>query len=439
MSVKPVNDPPEVEGLEPQDVPERSIDYAVPLAGIDAGGGESQPIRISAVSSNQFALPNPVVEYVSGATTGNLLLSPIGDENSKSTVSVQVEDGGLDGDISTEGDNKSTFISFEVNITPVNDPPTLNHINDIEVFEGAPEQTVYLTGISDGDLGEQELVVTAESTNSELLSSLSVLYVSKEADGELKLKPASNKFGQSTITVTVEDYGPDENLATKADNGFVSRSFVVSVLPVNDKPTITAIDDLSLIEDSGLYTVNLSGISAGENENQPLRVFASNDNEELLTEPNVVYTSGEATGSLMFAPKSNEFGSSTITLTLEDAGPDGDFETSFDNKRTHASFNVDVLPVNDLPTLLAPFSSVMGQIGADIDGVTELGQAGYSVAMSDDGRVLWENFQEVLAAIMTIDMAMYVLCDWAGVQNHGAKLDSLSRGHMVADNLANRF
>ena len=71
-------------------------------------------------------------------------------------------------------------------------------------------------------------------------------------------------------------------------------TFTVTVSPVNDQPTLTAIADPAAIpEDSGLQTVNLAGISAGGGESQTLTVTATSDNTGLIPNPTVNYTSAE--------------------------------------------------------------------------------------------------------------------------------------------------
>ena len=46
----------------------------------------------------------------------------------------------------------------------INDDPTLDAISDLTIEEDAPQQTVYLTGISDGDGHSLPLKVTATTS-----------------------------------------------------------------------------------------------------------------------------------------------------------------------------------------------------------------------------------------------------------------------------------
>ncbi|MFM7832790.1 MAG: hypothetical protein ACKPJD_13440, partial [Planctomycetaceae bacterium] len=77
-------------------------------------------------------------------------------------ITVTVTDGGLDGDLSTAGDNETFSVTFTV---VVNDPPSLDAIADVTVAEDASEQSVGLTGILAGPGESQTLRLSASSSN----------------------------------------------------------------------------------------------------------------------------------------------------------------------------------------------------------------------------------------------------------------------------------
>ncbi|MAT13106.1 MAG: hypothetical protein CMM02_19080, partial [Rhodopirellula sp.] len=84
------------------------------LSGISAGGGEQQPLRVTAVSSNPDLIADPTVGYTSDDATGTLTFTPVADQSGTSTITVTVEDGGLDGNLVTDADNLSTTEMFEI-------------------------------------------------------------------------------------------------------------------------------------------------------------------------------------------------------------------------------------------------------------------------------------------------------------------------------------
>ncbi len=88
---------------------------------------------------------------------------------------------------------------------------------------------------------------------------------------------------------------------------------------VNDAPTINTLTNVSINENAGQQTVNLTGIAAGGGETQTLTVTASSNNVALIN-PSVTYTSPNSTGSLSFTPVPNVFGTATITVKVTDNG-----------------------------------------------------------------------------------------------------------------------
>ena len=159
---------PTLELISDQNVCEESGTHTLALAGISAGTGESQPLRVTANSSGNdsfgaaadFAvgayqrsvsvgdfngdsiqdlavanrsndnvsillgeaviIPVPTVTYTSGESMGSLQFTTVPGQNGTATITVTVEDGGLDGDLNTAGDNATFSHTFDVTVTPGN-------------------------------------------------------------------------------------------------------------------------------------------------------------------------------------------------------------------------------------------------------------------------------------------------------------------------------
>ena len=204
----------------------------------------------------------------------------------------------LTGDTNGDGDTDTVDLTTAIiNFTgatmpPVNNVPTLDPISDVTIDEDAPQQTVGLTGITAGDGESQVLKVTATSDNPGLIPNPAVAYTSAASGGSLSFTPVPDASGNATITVTVEDGGLDNNLATPEDNATQSRTFEVTVNPVNDAPTLIQPDNLTIDEDAPEQTVQLAGITAGGGEAQPLRIYASNTSVLAAYELNTAGASG---------------------------------------------------------------------------------------------------------------------------------------------------
>ena len=281
--------------------------------------GNSQPSIFSSVE-------------VSGNTL-TLTLAP--NANGLSVITVRATDtGGL-------------FVEevFTLSVTAVNDAPTLSTIGDVTVGEDFAEQTLNLAGISGGPANESTQTVTlvASSDNPGLIANPTIDY-SGGPTGILRFTPTADAAGTAVITVTATDNGGTNNGGVDV----FSRTFTITVDPVNDAPTLDAIADVSLEEDSVDVVVDLGGISAGPaNESgQVLSVSATSDNTDLIPDPTVQYAGG-AIGTLTFTPIANANGSATITVTVTDNGGtlNGGVHTF---TRT---FTVSVDPVNDAPEL----------------------------------------------------------------------------------------
>jgi hypothetical protein len=130
--------------------------------------------------------------------------------------------------VATDNDGNMAEISFNVTVTAGNALPTIDAIGNVSANEDAPALTVQLSGITYGvDCIEQEVSVTAEAGNSELIASVAVEYSGNET-GSLIITLAPDMTGTSVVSVKVED----------SEGGSVIQSFTLTVNPVNDPPFV---------------------------------------------------------------------------------------------------------------------------------------------------------------------------------------------------------
>jgi hypothetical protein len=330
IPIKLTNQPPTLNALANVTINEGAGQQTVNLSGINSGAAnESQTLTVTAASSNTGLIPTPAVNYTSPNATGSITFTPVAFAYGSATITVTVNDGGASNNIVSR--------TFTVTVNPVNQAPTLNTLANVTLNEGAGLQTVNLSGINSGAANEsQTLTVTASSSNTGLIPTPTVNYTSPNATGSITFSPVALAFGSATITVTVNDGG--------ASNNVVTRTFTVTVNPVNQSPTLNALADITINEGASQRTVNLSGITSGAtNEVQTLTVTATSSDTGLIPNPTVTYTSPNATGTLRFTPVALAFGSATITVTVNDGGASNNVVTE--------TFTVTVNPVNQAPTL----------------------------------------------------------------------------------------
>ncbi|HJN13792.1 MAG TPA: Ig-like domain-containing protein [Pirellulaceae bacterium] len=505
VDITAVNDVPTIDEIVEFTIDEDASAQTVNLAGITAGGGESQPLAVNVSTTTPNLLENVTRAYASAQATGSVSFTLGADQNGEGVITVKVTDGGLDGDLDTTEDN-ATFsrnftitvdeindapiltddvkatdedveLTFQantlldndaagpanessqnltvtqvnnpsvgstvelldgevtftppanffgaatfdyiatddgtsngaldarvatgkvtVNITEMNDLPTLDFIDNLIVDEDDPAQTVNLAGITAGVGESQPLAIDMTTDAPGLLGSLTKSYTTVEATGSIGFTPIADQNGEAVITVTVTDGGLDGDLDTAEDNATFAREFTVTVNSVNDDPTIDAISDPdSIPEDAGTQTNNLTGITAGGGESQPLLVTATSGNEALIV-PSVSYNSPAATGSVSYAPLANAFGQAVVTVTVTDGGADDNLATGEDNLTSVRTFTVSVDSVNDLPTISdvpdqsIPEEGTMGPITFTVDDVeTPANELVVTVATSNEELVPLSN------------------------------------------------
>lgn len=169
-------------------------------------------------------------------------------------------------------------VSFTTLMTPINLPPSIDSIPDpAPIAEDAGQQTIYLSGISDGNPEfVQNISITAVSSNTTLIPNPVVNYTPNDSTGSLSYTASTNASGNSTITVTVTDDGDNENggLNTTITN------FNVIVLPVNDPPFANAgpnqsVSSGSLVLLDGSGSFDVEGDSLSYSWTSPLGIFLS--------------------------------------------------------------------------------------------------------------------------------------------------------------------
>lgn len=187
-------------------------------------------------------------------------------------------------------------------------PPALNFIADVILDEDGGTQHLDLVGLSPG-LTTSDLTVTAVSNNPNLVPDPTVTL--SASGGYLTFAPLPDAFGSATITVTVNNLQPVNNLLV--------RTFTVTVYSVNDAPTLSGLGDLTLDSNAGPQLLTLRGIGTGAaNESQLLSITAESSEPDIVLPPVVDYSSPNSEGTLRLEPVPFTNGSSIITVTVSD-------------------------------------------------------------------------------------------------------------------------
>src|ERR1044071_9377129 len=239
----------------------------------------------------------------------------------------------------------------------VNSPPSISNIPNLTTNEDKVALTSFT--ISDLETPADSLILSASSSNINLVPNTNIVFSGTGNNRNLAITPLTNAFGTSTITVSVSDGVLSTN-----------TSFLLTMNQVNDPPTMNALANLTILEDTNTQTINLTGISPGPSleSTQTVTITASSSNPSLIANPTVNYTNPNTTGTLTFVPLTNQFGTATITVIVRDNG--GTANGGGDSLTN--SFVGTVLAVNDAPTL-DPLNDVLLSPNAGLQTVALTG------------------------------------------------------------------
>ncbi len=235
-----------------------------------------------------------------------------------------------------------------------NQPPSLSLIANRVTLEDTPTPAIALI-VNDLETSAAILELKVAASDAVLLPPSGIRLGGSGSNRTITLTPAKDQFGVATISVVVKDA---EGLAA-------TNQFDLTVISVNDPPTLDLIADVAVDEDAPRKTIGLKGISTGAvNELQSLEITATSSNPGLIPNPAVGYTSPNPSGTLSLQPLPNANGVATINVTVKDNGgvSNGGQDT------VSRQFTVTVNPVNDPPavTLTAPNDGESFAFGTNI-------------------------------------------------------------------------
>ena len=245
----------------------------------------------------------------------------------------------ISGDVSGTGTWTATRTSTTPNKAPVFEIPTPEQL----VLEDAGVRIVngFATGITDGDIDKIQTSNFLVTTNNDSL------FVTKPAinatTGILTYTPAPNANGTATVTVKLKDNG---GTARGGVDTSASKTFLITVTPVNDGPTITAIKDVTIDEDKATSAIAFK-VDDPEDKLVNLNVVtitATSSNTDLVPNlpANIVFGGSVGSRTIKLVPLANQFGMTTITVTATDSS----------GATTEETFVLTVRPINDAPRVV---------------------------------------------------------------------------------------
>jgi hypothetical protein len=290
------------------------------------------------------------------SSDGTLSYTPADDANGSATVSVRLSD---QGGTANGGSDSTPVETFTITVNAVNDAPSFTGGDEITVNEDCDAHTVdgWATGISSGPANESGQAVSFSVTtdNDALFSPLPAI----DQTGTLTFRPAANANGSATVSVALSDDGGTANGG--ADLSAI-RTFLITVDPVNDAPSVTAGADVAVEEDRGAQSVNgwAGEIFAGHSNEgvQNLTFTTTTDNDALFA----ALPSIDASGTLTFESAVDACGSADVSVVLAD---DGGTESGGVDVSPPQTFTITVACINDAPVLSA-IDDMIAEAGATL-------------------------------------------------------------------------
>lgn len=212
---------------------------------------------------------------------------------------------------------------LKLRIPSADTPPVTSGIDDVMVNEDAANTVIDLElAFEDAETADANLIYSITSTVDTTLLTATI-----NSDNELVLDYVANASGMDSLTIQAED----------AAQQTITTTFWVEVTAVNDPPTTSGINDVTVQEDAANSSIPLPpAFDDIETSDSDLSFAVTNNTNTTLFDS----ISVDSNGQLILDYAADAFGQAALTVTAQDA----------DNATISTTFTVTVTPVNDPPT-----------------------------------------------------------------------------------------
>ncbi len=313
LTVLAPNQPPNVSGVADQATDEDTtlvFDFAV-----NDDRTALSSLVITTTSGDALLVPPGNLTVTGADVTRTLTVTPAVNRWGTTVITVEVSDGEL-----------VTTAPFTLTVNSVDDPPVIDDIPGQSTPEDTPIQVTFT--ISDVDTDVASLNVSASSTDGSLVANSDMTISGAGVTRTLTITPTQDQFGQAAMVVRASD---GANLTIE--------SFLLTVVSVNDLPTISAISDQTIQEDSALTALPFT-VDDVETDPAALTVTVTSTNQSLLPDANLLLGGSGGSRTLTATPVSDVSGTAELVIVVDD-GQD----------TAETRFLLSVQEVNDLPTI----------------------------------------------------------------------------------------
>ncbi len=315
LTVVAVNDAPTISDVTDKQTNQATSTGAIPftIGDIETAAGS---LTVTRASSNTTLVPVAGIVLGGSGASRNVTITPAVGQSGSAIITLTVSDGVL-----TASD------TFLLTVAAVNSAPTISNVTDKSTNEDTATTAIPFT-VGDAQTAAGSLAVTRSSSNTTLVPLANVVLSGSDSSRTVTITPAPNQFGTSTITLTVSD-----GALTASD------TFLLTVVSVNDAPTVSNVTDRPTNEDTSTGAITFT-VGDVETAAGSLTVTRASSNTTVVPLANVVLGGSGASRTVTVTPVANQTGTSLITLNVSDGSL-----TATD------TFLLTVVAVNDAPTI----------------------------------------------------------------------------------------
>lgn len=291
------------------DIPDQTTNYATPITvNFTVGDQETAAgsLVITASSSNTDLVPNLPANLTPGGSGANrsLTVSPAANgAGGTAIITVNVTDAG----------GATTSDTFVLTVLAPNIAPQIvTDITDKTVTANSTTGTgnVAFT-VDDPDGLETALTLTGTSNDQVLVPNINITFGGSGASRTVKVVPATGRIGTALITLTVTDPGGASDIET--------FNVIVNASGGNTPPTISAIADQTVDLNESTPAIPFT-IGDAQTAVGSLTILKASSNTVLVPVGNIVIGGSGANRTVTVTPTEGVSGTSTITITVRDAG-----------------------------------------------------------------------------------------------------------------------
>jgi hypothetical protein len=221
-----------------------------------------------------------------------------------------------------------------------NEFPTITAISNQTVRMDMMSAEIPFT-IGDFESAAEALIVTASSSDPVLLPNENIFITGSGSNQTVRVLPGPGQSGSVTVTLTVTD---EVGNAT-------STSFLLTVLPNNTPPTISAFTNYHAVASAPLAPITFT-VGDTESPAGSLTVTATSSNPTLIPDSNIVPGGSGADRTLTITPAPQQIGNAVIDVVVSDG------ELS-----TNRQFAVMIVPSSEV-VFYEPFDYADGSVNA---------------------------------------------------------------------------